>query len=191
VRAISPNSISFWTVPRYKVNVAVQESNAATAADAAHLAARFTATEIKSRKLPRVGEPLFGGPVRCEVELERSRHLIRYEEFCKGMANGEGRPFEFFETFIECAPPSYKDMAHRWWVYTRGIPARRVQVLLTRAQAMEGCEFWEKDADNEESRSAWKQQRESFAAEPDDSLFLFRNGEARMYPEASRHLGLW
>ena len=55
-----------------------EESNIATAADVAHFKKAY-GDDFEQK----IGEPMYGGPVCCTVEVERNRHLMRWVEFLR------------------------------------------------------------------------------------------------------------
>jgi hypothetical protein len=137
----------------------------------------------------KIGFPMFGGPIRCVVEIERSRYVIRYEEFMRTLDRAAIDPAtgelnytgaDVLRGLAENGPPSYKGMILQWWICTRDIPASKIAILLTRAQAIEGCEHHMTTHKDPEARERWTQQRETFAEAPEDAIFSLENGTCRM-----------
>lgn len=170
-----------------------EESNAATAADIE----QWTKAALVEPPLPsarpltlKVGEPRYGGPVRCQVFIERhNKKLVRWLDFLRTTTLVETHPelpdyqvtgCELLEQ-IQRSAWYMPEVARKWWVYFGEIPNRKIGVPLTRAQAIEGCDWHVEKARTAEAREQWKQQRETFASTPDDALFLFENGECRMF----------
>ena len=75
-----------------------QQSNIATPEHIAHLS-RFPGNEDL-----KVGEPMFGGPVQCVVNVERSRHVMRWTEFMRTTkaTMHDGRTGAMYSTTMIC-----------------------------------------------------------------------------------------
>jgi hypothetical protein len=154
-----------------------EENNLATAEHLAHLQKLGVISKTK------IGEPLYGGPVCCTVEVERTRHLMRWVEFLRttrieaiDQVTGEritGRD----------VLRSYDMMPHvdaQWWISTRAIPANRVWVALTRAQGIEGCDWHIKTHPDAEGRERWAAQRDSFAALDAETLIVLHDCKGQL-----------
>jgi hypothetical protein len=106
-----------WRAGRPVVWLTRQESNAATAADVEHYA-RLDIPVV-------LGEPLFGGPERVTVHLERhDRKLVRYAEIASEIEKSVLRPHNLVS----------------WWVYFDHIPPSKIEPI-TVAQAIVGLDI--------------------------------------------------
>ena len=150
-----------------------EESNLATADDMKLAAAFDPPIELE------LGEPRYGGPVRCIVEIERSKHIMRYAEFLRTTTivavTAEGEEQTGRQLLQRMEPISNPGVFTSWWICKREIPASRIWVPMTRAQAIEGCD-WHAKHSAPEGREQWTKQRHEFAAQSDDSLFMIHNG---------------
>lgn len=154
-----------------------QESNICTPEWAARLGKYPGNENIK------VGDPAFGGSVQCIVNVERSRHLIRWIEFMrttKIVAECEGHPRITAREILACydMPPGF---CEGWWISLKCIPANRVIVPMTPAQAMEACEWQIEKHPDAEARERFKRQRDDFAALDPNALLVFHNGECKVH----------
>lgn len=138
------------------------ENNLATPEYIAHL------SQFPGNEDLKVGEPMYGGPVQCIVNVERSRHVMRWTEFMHTTPDGR----DVFNNYD--MPPSFTT---GWWISLKTIPLSRIIVPLTREQAVEGCEWQIKQADNASLKQRWTQKRDTFATTEPGTLFVFHNGE--------------
>jgi hypothetical protein len=167
-----------------------EESNLATEADAKHYAAM--GPKLGRDDLIGIGEPMYvyGGPVRCQVEIERSKHVMRYAEFLRTTKlvefNHEGDRYLTGRDVLRLveAGPRGAPALTSWWICTRAIPASKIWVPLTRTQAIEACE-WHINAHPEaDGREQFKQQSDTFVAQPDDMILVLHNGEIQAMERA-------
>jgi hypothetical protein len=150
-----------------------EESNLATEANAKAYA------EIGCNDLVAVGKPQYGGPVRCVVKVERSKHVMRYVEFLQTtnvvLTNTDTGDLTGRDVLRKYKELSDVAALSSWWICTRAIPASRVCVPLTRAQAIEACQWHVETHPDAGGRDRFKQQRDSFAAAPDDTNFMLHD----------------
>jgi hypothetical protein len=161
-----------------------QESNIATAADVAH----FNKEYGDDHHDQKIGAPMFGGPVCCTVEVERTRHVMRWVEFLRttpyvaaeesgAMPNITGRDMlRIFEKAHGEGWPQFR----QWWISLKPIPAVRVWVPMTRAQGIEACDWHVKTHPDAEARERFQQQRDHFAALDDGTLILLHDGKGQL-----------
>jgi hypothetical protein len=162
-----------------------EKSNLATEAEAQRYAA------VRD-DLAKVGESRYGGPLRCQVEIARSKHVMRYGEFLRTTElvtlNPEGDRYRTGRDVLRTveAEPSGAHALASWWISTREIPASKIWVPLTCAQAIAACEWHIKTHPTADARERFKQQRDTFAAEPADMIFVLHGGECRRWQEMER-----
>jgi hypothetical protein len=148
-----------------------------------------TADDVALMKCGEVGGPRYGGEVRCEVHIERSKHLQRYLDFLKTTdrkaidpATGE---ISFDGTTVLTSFPRHSSF-RSWWIYDREIPRSKIMVPLTREQAIAGCQWHvETSPDAEGVKERWQSQLDEFARAPTGTVFLFNDGEFRCYQKAA------
>ncbi len=141
-----------------------EESNLLTPEHAAH----FDRIGVEH---DAIGEPLYGGPVRCVVNVERSRHVMRWTEFMRTTKIGRDvlGAYDF--------PPG---STLGWWVSLKPIPPNRIFIPLTREQAIEACEWQVEKHQTAGGREQFKQDRDTFAASEPDTLFVFHDRECHV-----------
>jgi hypothetical protein len=153
-----------------------EQSNCATAEHVAYLAEHGIAHKL--------GEPMYGGPVRCIVEIERSKHVMRYGEFLQTTKIVGINPQTGERVTGRDLARGYAKLPGaltHWWISTRDIPVSKICVPLTRAQGIEACEWQVTHEDDPEARASWQRQRDAFAEQPDNARFLFNNGECQTF----------
>jgi len=167
----------FQTMGRPCVWLTKEETNAITPAFAAH----YDRIGIEHAG---IGNPRFGGPVRCEIDVERSRHLMRWTEFLRTTkivgVDEAGKQITGREVLAGCNLAMAAGAADGWWINFKPIPTSRIFIPLTREQAIEGCE-WQLNTAEGEALEQWTAQRDSFGAMPAGTIFGFQNGECRVY----------
>ena len=182
---LSPHTVEYGplgpmqTIGQPVVWLTKEESNICTPEHAAHFERAGVADEHY-----KVGEPIYGGPVRCEVQIERSRHVMRWTEFMRttkieAVDEVTGKRITGRDVLDAYdMPPS---LIIGWWVSLKAIPLSRVLVPLTCEQAIEA---WNRQIERHptaEGREQYKQQRDSFAAlNYPGTLLVFHNGECQL-----------
>ena len=122
-----------------------QKSNAATAADVEHFARPGVPEAV-------LGAPLFGGPERMTVNLERhDRKLVRYAEIAS----------EFEKS---CMRLPY---LMSWWVYFGHIPPSKIEPI-TVAQAIAGLDVLIDTADDFKKRARYTAMRAELSLQSAD-----------------------
>lgn len=133
-----------------------------------------------------------GRPVRCIVEVERSRHLMRWAEFLRTtkieMVAPDGKRItgrDLLRTASE-NPAMTPAVMTGWWVSLKPIKARDVIVSMTPAQAVAGCDWQIEKHPTAEGRAEFKTLRDRFAAEAPDALILFHEGKCAVIDPAAQ-----
>lgn len=169
---------SWQTMGQPVVWLTMDADNRPTADDVAH----YQKLGCKSVTL---GSPIYGGPVCCSVEVERSRHLMRWQEFLrttKLMSIGENDECTTGREILKACDTLFPlRTLIGWWISFKPIPLSRVYVPMTRAQLIEGCTSHIEEATDPEAREQWTVQRESFAKLDDDALLVLHDGDARLF----------
>jgi hypothetical protein len=157
-----------------------EESNLATPKHVAHFQKLGFSLETK------VGDCLYGGPVRCAVFLERhNKKLVRWAEFLRTtdiVSDGQYKTgLDVLRAYeVQC----YPEALAQWWIYLGTIPQHKIYIELTRSQGIEACngemERLQKRPETAGAFEAFKKQRDVFAAADPNAIFLLHDGECQM-----------
>jgi hypothetical protein len=151
-----------------------EESNLVTAEHVAHF------QKLGDNLGLKIGDILFGGPVRCTVELGRhDKRLMRWTDFLqttKIIGASPDNPGEWVtgrDVLRGLQGTVLPAQLTGWWIYTGDIPSSKIETGLTAATALPGCDFQIATHPNPEARERFKIMRDELAAADPDTPISF------------------